>query len=1242
MGRYQSIENALKAINESVFQELCDKLLALRNPNYAAFVRTGSQSGKLKTIKGTPDSFFQLPDGQYIFIEATTNISDSNKLDNDIRSCFDEHKSKIPADKIKEIILCFNFNIDSNRIEELTLLARDFKNDVRLSFWSLDRLSIELSLQHRDLVHEYLNLPLDSGQIVSIETFISEYNKAAKGIATPLDNEFVHRQDEKISLTQSLFNTDFTILTGPAGVGKTKLAVETVTAFIKENRNYRAYCISYKNCSLMEDLYQYFDKESDYILFIDDANRIDSFTQIIGFYKSIRSGKLKILITVRDYAYNEIGVLCQEYNPNRIDLAKLSDEHIIDIIKSKPFKILNHNFQKEIVRIADGNPRLAIMTSLLAKEKQHLSALSDVSDLFDKYFSTFVRDHNEFENEFNLRCLGVISFFNTIRYEDKNSTTTILNDFEIEYSEFVDAINVLDNLEIVEIKFNHVKIPEQNLSTYFFYRAFVKDELLPFEILLENYFETQHYRLRDCVIPANNTFGHKKVMDKLKPHLQRYLKTLQNGSEIKVLNFLKTFWYYLQVDALDYVYRFVNELPSKTVSKYNVSYNQNEFAYNRNQIIELLGEFFTSPEYLRDVIELSFEYIRKSPESLPELLYTIRERLTFNPRDQGFNFHRQKVLFEILQGGLEEEDVLYSISFYELSKTFLSFRFHHTEAGRNLSISWYEFPIPSTQTIIEFRKSIWESIDNNFEKYPNESLDLLQHFISNRDPEKQILEYDLNYLEQLINMYLSVDSFIHCKYVQDLIRWCKRFSITHPSFVPFSDRFTNSIYEIFLKIDWDRWRNKESYEFRDYHEFEKLKEEEIRTSFVFNSTSEAKEFYKVFRFLKLIAENDWSYNRSLDLIIDQNCNSNFDLGLQILGYIIEDDNKIDFVPRLVLLNHLKSQKNSKIFWKIIQERDFKNKAQWELAFYDYLDDSLLDQKFTRAILNTLGKVDKQATLLLNRLHRFISVEPNLFKMMLKVVTDRNENEEAQIKIWDDLFTTYYEYLGDDINLIKKAYFQQDHYKSNFDFEGKGFINILKNDQKFLNEYIHAKYANKPFGVYGDSKDLGIIWQIEGIEGEIDEVIDSIIEMESYSGILDHFSNSFFRSVPQEFQEKSENYLRDFVRKYSSNSDKMNVVVDIIRNSKREMFEEILLLFLSTNQDVHVFSKIWWRGNGASGTGDVILADIEAADWKDIQLIVEKSDVGVALIPIKKFIIDQIEHCLKSADWERERRWKEIR
>ena len=384
MSRLQTIENRLKEINGTIFQELCDSYLTIRDNNYLAISRTGSQTGKQKTTKGTPDTFFQLPNGNFLYSEITTDISTKNKLANDIKACFDPDKTKIPIENIQEIILCFNWNIDQDKITELNTLAQSFKPDIRIRYLMLQELALELHLNHRDLAHHYLGLPLDTGQIVSIENFIKEYDRASRGIATPLNNTFLHREIELEQLSNAIDSQDFIILTGAPGVGKTKLAIETINKYLAKNKSYQAYCVSYKSHTLLEDLYQYFDVEKDYLLFVDDANRIDAFEQITGFFKANRNGKLKIIITVRDYAFQEIGRKCQEFSTQRIDLHKLSDEQIIDIIKSEPFEILNPDYHKEIVRISNGNPRLAIMTSLLAKKEQNLYALHNVSDLFEK------------------------------------------------------------------------------------------------------------------------------------------------------------------------------------------------------------------------------------------------------------------------------------------------------------------------------------------------------------------------------------------------------------------------------------------------------------------------------------------------------------------------------------------------------------------------------------------------------------------------------------------------------------------------------------------------------------------------------------------------------------------------------------------------------------------------------------------------------------------------------------------
>ena len=1238
MNRLQNIENALVAINETVFQELCDNFLALRNDNYKTFSRTGSQTGKQKTTKGTPDSFLLLPNGKYIFIEYSTNITKGlSKLKEDVEKCIDVKKTGVPVEEIAEIIICINFNLDTKEIKELKDLLSETK--VTLTVYTLNALALELNLQHRNLVHEYLSLPLDTGQIVSIDKFIDEYNKASKGIATPLNNPFLHRENELKDLKNLISQNDLVILYGSPGVGKTKLAIETISDFLKENSTYTAFCISYKNAALIEDLYQHLNLEKDYILFIDDANRIDAFNQIIGFYKAQRTGNLKILITVRDYAFYMVKMLCQDFLPTSYTINKFTDEQITDIVKEEPFGIINSQYHKEIIRIADGNPRLAIMTALLAKEKQNISALADVSDLFEKYFSTFIKDEGEFANPVNIRTLGIIAFFHAIPYKDRETTISIIEDFEIDYNTLIDSVERLDKLELVEIQYEYVKISEQNISTYFFYKAFIKDDLLSFETLINKYFENNTYRFTDCVIPANNTFGYENVLGKLQPILKGHWKKI-NSNEDKSLKLLSVFWFYLQDEALEFIYNIVETIQGNDETFYDVNYKTNDFAYKHNPIIKLLGEFFYFPNKLKDAIELSFEYVRKLPLNLPELIHKIRETLIFDWTDERYRFDRQNTLFQILIKGLNNNDILYSKAFFELSKTFLLYKFRQTKGGRNHTITFYEYPLPNNTWVRNFRRNIWEYVNIHFS---DDAFNLLQNYAQvSPDVIKEIMEYDIPFVVNIIENHLIPECFQHCKYVQEQIRWCKRKEVLHPDFNFLCSKFVNPLYEMFIKINWDRLRDKESYDFDDYSEYEKLKEAEIRSSFVFDNESDLKAFYRDFAHLKDVEEerNKWNYNNVFDIIVDENCSRNFKLGCQLLTETIEN-NIIGYIPRNAFRNQLKTEEKANYVWSLLQSKDFKDKPIWELSFYDNIAESLATNKYIPFIKNSILNFNYSNTIYFGDLTKFIYVEPKLFENLLRIIVDRNEKGE-KVYIWVDFFNKHFNQLGEDISLIKKAYIQQIIIQNRFDYQKKGLLKLLAKAPYFLVEYVNALYLKNSTKHYLDNDhELGIVWHIDNIESVLSEVFDLCNKKEPYIGILEHFCNSFFWNLQEETKKCAKQFLLDYCKENHTDYNKINIVVDIVRHSMKECYNDILLQFISLTQDVKLFEKIWWRGNGGGVVnGDVIIGDMKASEWRNILLIIERSSVGIKLIPIKQYINSEIESALRYADWERKRKFIE--
>ena len=124
-------------------------------------------------------------------------------------------------------------------------------------------------------------------------------------------------------------------------------------------------------------------------------------------------------------------------------------------------------------------------------------------------------------------------------------------------------------------------------------------------------------------------------------------------------------------------------------------------------------------------------------------------------------------------------------------------------------------------------------------------------------------------------------------------------------------------------------------------------------------------------------------------------------------------------------------------------------------------------------------------------------------------------------------------------------------------------------------------------------------------------------------------------------ENGDQFLFDYITENYKVRKKINTVIDIARHSRKELFDNLLLHYLKFNQDPENFSKIYWRGNGGTvHNGDTIISELEAAEWREILETVSQSDMGIALIPVQTYLQNTIDNCLKSAKYERERKFLE--
>lgn len=1241
-GRLKLIEQQLIGIDSAAFQNLCDVYLALREQEFASINRTGSQFGKQKTIKGTPDTFFRISDGSLRYVEYTTKEDGLvAKIKEDIDKCLDPSKTGVPANEVHKIIICFNSRLTVAEETEITKHA--VAHNVQIELIGLDWIALEIYSKYIILAKDILGIPLDTGQLLSLQNFIEEYNNKAGKLSTPLDNEFLNRKAELTEIESNFSTNDILIISGFPGVGKTKIALEYLSTFLSANKDYTAFAVSKKDMDISEDLRIHLEQDKNYVLLVDDANRqLVNFKQILGVFRETRKGNIKLLITVRDYAINDVINECFDYDPHKITINKFTDEEITQLISSDSFEIRNPKYQKRIVELADGNARLAVMAARLAKQKQESFLLGDVSDLYDSYFQTFIKDFDIFGNKPLIKTLGLISFFFTINRSNKEFIQKMLSDFELDYHEFNEAIDELQKREFVEVQYNHVRVSEQVMATYFFYKVFIKDEILSFKTLVFNYYFEWKKRFSDTIIPSNNSFGYENVFKKINGSLDDFMYSIYEDEE-KVLEFFSLFWFYKREETLSYFHQKIKKLPEPENPTYNTKYETNDYVWNRDKTLDFLSNLYNhKTESFIPSLELSFEYCRKKPESLSELIRRIREKMLFDEDDERLGFIRQVELLKLLISKFKESKPQYIEAFFALSSTFLSHHFQIHKSGRNHSIIFYNYPIPFNDITKEFRKEIWKTLINNYELYPTQILSIIKNFKPGyQEPIKEILEYDLTFLLPFIETKLDPVKFEDVYFVHEFVNWLNRIELADRTYQKLKERFYSKEFEYFRKLDWNRVRGKQDYDFEKYEDFQKLKEEDIKSSFVFKEETEFDELHKaITNTLSLQDNNGWGIYQSLDIIVEENFNQNEKIGFKLLESILINYPKgMNPLYKSLTAIENKSEEWALRLWNVLKAWLNENQVYWKLTFFDCLPNEFANEYYKNELLETFSSFTNHIGYLrFESVAKYLPIDNEIIHKTLKIIVKKIEIQNLRLTLSNHFFEIYPKNILDNFPLLSKSYIQQEKISNHFDLDRKGLKTLLEINQDFLFEYLIQFYTDSDWHNRNTHNHLPFIWDLENHEEIVEKAANLIIEHSPYFGIGDYSLNILFSHLSEPQQEKAKDFIIKYITKYNTEYKKMNAMFEVIRTISQGFFDTAFTHYLTLNPDLEVFRRISWRANGGLFRGDEILGELHAQDWRQILSIVENLKNQLDLIPIKTYIKKKIESELKSAIEERKRKF----
>ena len=352
MSKLTDIKNRIDQMDGGAFQNLCDAYLSYKG--YKNIYSLGMRTGTDKTAKGNPDTYFLTAENKYVFVMYTTQKTDFlKKAIEDIDKCFDSQKTGVSAEDIVEIIYCHTYG----RLgpgDDQYLRQHCEEHGAVLTLIGLDQLGNDIFRECPILARDFLGISIDSGQILPMDMFVAKHD--ANRMSAPLGTEFLFREKELEKAKTALHDNDVLLIAGPAGVGKTRFALELCRQLAEEN-SYTVFVIKNNNLQLYEDLVSAVEEGKDYLVFVDDANELSGLNHVLEYLPKAAIGSRhisKLILTVRDYARKQVMQSVMEViQPETIKISTFSDDDIRKLMETC-YGITNRVYTDRIVAIAEG------------------------------------------------------------------------------------------------------------------------------------------------------------------------------------------------------------------------------------------------------------------------------------------------------------------------------------------------------------------------------------------------------------------------------------------------------------------------------------------------------------------------------------------------------------------------------------------------------------------------------------------------------------------------------------------------------------------------------------------------------------------------------------------------------------------------------------------------------------------------------------------------------------------------
>lgn len=1139
MSKFLKVQQGILGLSPGEYQRFCADYI-IKKKRYENMHDIGSKEGSNKTTKGIPDSYNINEDGLYsLIMYGTVEKQSITKLERDIKDAYSKDKTGISSDKIKEII-CFHTNSNIKPGEHNRL--KNLYDDINIELIDIDSMAHDICENYQSLASDYLQIPVDTNQISDINEFIKRYDKFS--VNSPLSLDYIERREKKEILETIDITEKLLLLTGKPGIGKTKIAIE-ICRYLELNEDLCCLCIRPNGNDIYEDIKATLEANKNYLIFIDDINNLYRMQSCIDYIITNKNKKIKILATIRDYLLNEILDKLNKYDikPDVYKLNKMEDNDITQIIENS-FNIKNKNCQEQILKISNGNPRIAIMASqsiLLGKIK----SLNSILDVFKSYYDRIIKENKLSTTQ--IKILFYISFFSPFSLENEEIKIT-LKAMEI-YN--LEEYKNLKDLELIEFYNDEaIKISDQNFANYIIYKYLIELKEIRISDLLMKLYPNFIEKFINAINMINELFFTHETLNYIINEIN-FVWAKEKYKNDKL--FLKSFHNLNIPKTLNIIDSKINS-EKQTNIPLKIQYKDNY--YLNNEILEILSDIKNS-EYFEMAFKLMISYLMKRPDLYNEICKNIKDFWLM--KEQNPDFKLEIKIISILLDKYNEKNEYNNILKFILIKSLeccLETEVHVSKQGKNFrTINLLIVTLQSCENVFKFRKFLFDTFIKIYKDDSN-CISLLMNYSiwPQKDEQIDIIKNDFEILEkELFCKWISPNIF-QCKVLEFVEKMCKKRKIIPPkSTKKYKKNKEYNILRIFEKTD-------------DYGKNIELQELLSKSSLI-----DYKNFFEILKKVEddKIKVEEWKIQNSLSLLFEYIINNKYEMFNDVFEYYLNFDSPFKSYPDYLLKLKNKNE---------VADLLIKNTNNSKYYFLSFLLDSFVNEKYLKNIKNFLNEQKNNKnkyTLNLLTIVNYSKYDSSIIDNYTNKILEYNEFE---------LIYSYTNCLSNNFDQIQKIYnsFYNKYtleclylktIDKHVDYKGyMGFL-LVKNNYHFFKKIIDNKENHKSHKYNKYNKIIENIWKDNNFNEIILNVYNEILD--STLGYLDlHY---LFKNPNSDIDtdiKKTQNiWLKNYIKSNKNDKDKIKYIFYVICEIDEESKKELILFFLDLNNDFEIFKSI---------------------------------------------------------------------